>query len=106
MALIASNVSSGRTQNGIVSFSAKVAVVSLIASVGWSAIATVAFMRGHEQAKSRHIDELRRRGEYRGGVDEGKYNRRELLFILVSCAFSLSCFFVGLLFLGRIAFHF
>src|SRR5438876_10766044 len=55
--LASSSVASARTANPLVAFSAKVAVVCLIACVCFSLIVILALLRGFEQAQSRHIDE-------------------------------------------------
>ncbi len=105
VALLASNYSSGRTASHLVALSAKVAVVSLISCVCFSLVAILALLRGHELAKGRNIEEQRRAGHI-GPIIDGKLNSSELLFILVSSGIALSCFLVGFIFLGRIAFHF
>jgi predicted permease len=105
VALLASSVSSGRTANNVVAFSAKVAVVCLIACVGLSLVAILALVRGHEEATGRNVDEQRRSGTFTGNVTEGKLTTGELLFILVPSGIGLSSFLLGLMFLGRIVFH-
>jgi hypothetical protein len=102
--LLASSVSPERTADHVVAFSAKVAVVCLIACVGWSLVAMLALIRGHEEAKGRNIEERRARG-LPTDVKEGKLTSGELLFTLFPSAIALTCFLVGLLFLGRIVFH-
>lgn len=105
VALLASSaVAAARTSNGLVAFSAKVAVVCLIACVCLSLVTILTLLRGYERAHSRHTDQLRKTGGQ--GTAEGPLNAIELLFILVPTAGALSCFLVGFLFLGRIAFHF
>jgi hypothetical protein len=109
VALLASSVFSQRTTaNSLVVFSAKVAVVCLISCVCLSLIVILALLRGHERAKSRHIEKLRQDGKLSPGIaiTEGQLNDGELLFILVPSALALSCFLVGFVFLGRIVFHF
>jgi hypothetical protein len=109
VALLASSVFSQRTTAaGLIVFSAKVAVVCLISSVCFSLIVILALLRGHERAKSRHIEKLRHAGKLTPGIaiTEGQLNNAELLFILVPSAIGLSCFLVGFVFLGRIVFHF
>jgi hypothetical protein len=65
----------------------------------------LALLRGFERAQSRYMEELRNAGKpVKAG--QGKLNTRELLFILASGGAALTCFLVGFLFLGRIAFHF
>jgi CBS domain containing-hemolysin-like protein len=103
--LASSSVSSVRTTNGLVAFSAKVAVVCLISCVCLSLVVILALLRGHERAKSRYIEEQRKTGN-RAAITEGKLNTGELLFILVPSGIALSCFLVGFVFLGRVAFHF
>jgi len=105
VALLASSFSSGRTSNPIVTFSAKVAAVALISCVCWSLVAILALLRGHEQAKARNIDAHRNTGHLRP-INEGRLNAVELLLILLTSGIALSCFLVGFIFLGRIAFHF
>ena len=86
-------------------FSAKVAVVCLISCVCLSLILILALLRGFERAKNRYIDEQRKTGK-QIEPGEGKLNTAELLFILLPTSLALSCFLVGFVFLGRIAFHF
>ena len=106
VALLASSaVSSARTTSSLVAFSAKVAVVCLIACVCLSLIVILALLRGFERAENRYIDEQRKEGK-QIEAGEGKLNTTELLFILVPTSLALSCFLVGFVFLGRIAFHF
>lgn len=100
-----SAVASARTTNSLVAFSAKVAVVCLISCVCFSLIVILALLRGFERAQARYIDEQRNAGKSIA-VGEGKLNTGELLFILVPTSLALSCFLVGFVFLGRIAFHF
>jgi len=97
--LASSTVASERATNNLVAFSAKVAVVCLIACVCFSIVVILALMRGFERAQSRHI-------ESGGHAGEGKLNSIELRFILIPAGGALSCFLVGFVFLGRIAFHF
>lgn len=107
VALLASlSLSSEKHVNALVEFSAKVAAVSLIFCVCVSLALILALARGHEQAKSRHIAEIRKRvpqGEIE--TDEGSLSNFELRIILVLAGSALSSFFVGFLFLGRIVFH-
>ena len=106
VALLASSaVSSARTANDLVAFSAKVAVVCLISCVCLSLILILALLRGFERAENRYIDEQRKTGK-QIEPGEGKLNTAQLLFILVPTSLALSCFLVGFVFLGRIAFHF
>jgi hypothetical protein len=106
VALLASSaVASARTASSLVAFSAKVAVVCLISCVCLSLIVILALLRGFERAQARYIDEQRKTGKnFTAG--EGKLNTAELLCILVPTSVALSCFLVGFVFLGRIAFHF
>jgi hypothetical protein len=97
--LASSTVASERVTSNLVAFSAKVAVVCLISCVCLSLIVILALMRGFERAQSRHI-------ESGGQTGQGKLNSIELLFILIPAGVGLSCFLVGFVFLGRIAFHF
>ena len=63
VALLASSaVSSARTANDLVAFSAKVAVVCLISCVCLSLILILALLRGFERAENRYIDEQRKMG--------------------------------------------
>jgi hypothetical protein len=96
-----------RPTNTLAVFSAKVAAASLICCVCASLVVVVALARGHEQAKSRQMDKLRREG-HQGPIetDEGALNNFELGVILIFACVALSCFFTGFLFLGRIVFHF
>jgi hypothetical protein len=103
--LASSSVASARTANPLVAFSAKVAVVCLISCVCLSLIVILALLRGFERAQSRHIDEQRKAGK-EPIAGQGKLNASELLLILVPTGLALSCFLVGFVFLGRIAFHF
>jgi len=103
--LASSSISSARTTNHLVAFSAKVAVVCLISSVCFSLVTILALLRGHERAKSRYLEEQRQAGN-RAPITEGKLDIVELLFILVPSGIALSCFLVGFVFLGRIAFHY
>jgi len=106
VALLASSaVSTARTSSSLIAFSAKVAVVCLISCVCLSLIVILALLRGFERAQSRHIEEQRRTGNV-PRTGQGRLNAAELLFILVPAGFGLSCFLVGFVFLGRIAFHF
>ena len=102
--LLASSLSQERTADHFVASSAKVAVVCLIACVGWSLIAMLALIRGHEEAKGRNIEERRAHG-LPTDVKEGKLTGGELLVTLFPSAIALTCFLEGLLFLGRIVFH-
>src|SRR6266851_10118198 len=103
--LASSSVSSARTTSSLVAFSAKVAVVCLISCVCLSLIVILALLRGFERAENRYIDEQRKAGkDPRAG--EGKLTTVELMCILVPTSVALSCFLVGFVFLGRIAFHF
>jgi len=108
VALLASSaVGAGRTTNPIVAFSAKVAAVCLIICVIFSVVAIAGLLRGHELAKSRNVEERRKAGKLTGGeVTEGKLSTSELLWILAPATVALSCFLVGFVFLGRIAFQF
>jgi hypothetical protein len=100
VALLASSVvSSARTTNPLVAFSAKVAVVCLISCVCLSLVVILALLRGFERAQSRYIDKG-------GKAGQGELSSGELLFILIPSSIALSCFLVGFLFLGRITFHF
>jgi hypothetical protein len=103
--LASSSISSARNTSDLVAFSAKVAAVCLISCVCLSLIVILALLRGFERAQSRHIEEQRKSGN-QPKVGQGRLNSIELLFILVPAGFGLSCFLVGFLFLGRIAFHF
>ena len=103
--LASSSVSSARSTSSLVAFSAKVAVVCLISCVCLSLIVILALLRGFERAQSRHIEEQRNAGDV-PKAGQGKLNSAELLFILVPAGLGLSCFLVGFVFLGRIAFHF
>lgn len=106
VALLASSaVASARTACSLVAFSAKVAVVCLISCVCLSLIVILALLRGFEWAQARYIDEQRKTGK-NCTAGEGKLNTAELLCILVPTSVALSCFLVGFVFLGRIAFHF
>jgi hypothetical protein len=79
--------------------------VALLSCVCLSLIVILALLRGFERAENRYIDEQRKeRKQIEAG--EGRLNTTELLFILVPTGFALSCFLVGFVFLGRIAFHF
>lgn len=104
VAILASSLSAGRTATPVAAFSAKVAVVCLIFCVGLSLVAMLALMRGHEEAKGRNIDARRAQG-LPVDVKEGRLSSAALFVTLVPAAFALSCFLVGLLFLGRIVFH-
>ena len=108
VALLASSaVGTARTANPIVAFSAKVAAVCLISCVCVSLIAIVGLLRGHELARSRYVEERQKAGTLTGSeITEGKLSTGELLCILAPAAIALSCFLVGFVFLGRIAFHF
>jgi len=103
--LLASSASPERTADRVAAFSAKVAVVCLIACVGMSLVAMLALIRGHEEAKGRNIDERRAKGLSTFDVTEGKLTSGELLITLIPSAIALSSFLVGLLFLARIVFH-
>src|SRR5467141_802012 len=103
--LASSSVASAGVANPLVAFSARVAVVCLISCVCLSLVVILALLRGFERSQSRYIDEQRKAGkEPTGG--QGKLNVSELLLILVPTGLALSCFLVGFVFLGRIAFHF
>jgi hypothetical protein len=103
--LASSTVASARTTSGLVAFSAKVAVVCLISCVCLSLILILALLRGFERAQARYIDQQRNAGKnFTAG--EGKLTAGELLCILIPTSMALSCFLVGFVFLGRIAFHF
>lgn len=102
--LASSTVSSARTTNSLVAFSAKAAVICLISCVCLSLIAIVALLRGFERARSRYMEEPNAGSQT--SVTEGKLNNVELLFILCPSCAALICFLVGFAFLGRIAFHF
>jgi len=107
VALLASSVFSQRSVvSGLIAFSAKVAVVCLIACVCLSFVVILALLRGHERSKSRNVENLRAAGKLMGIVNEGQLNKSELLFILIPTGLALSCFLVGFVFLGRIVFHF
>jgi len=97
--LASSTVGSVRATSGLVAFSAKVAVVCLISCVCLSLIVILALTRGFERAQSRNI-------ESGGNAGQGRLDSTELLFIIIPAGGALSCFFVGFVFLGRIAFHF
>jgi hypothetical protein len=103
--LASSAVSSARTTNSLIAFSARVVVVCLIGCICLSLVVILALLRGYERAQSRHIEERRKAGRS-GDVTEGGLNTSELLFILFPTSLALSCFLVGFAFLGRIAFHF
>ena len=103
--LASSSIASARTADSLIAFSAKVAVISLIACVCASLMAIVAMLRFYERARSRYMDTTRQQGG-QGAIDEGKLNSGELLGILTLCGLALAFFLVGFLFLGRIAFHF
>ena len=65
VALLASSaVASARTTNGIVAFSAKVAVVCLISCVCFSFATILALLRGYKLAQSRFMDEERAAGRH------------------------------------------
>lgn len=105
VALLASSaVASARTASGVVGSSARVAAVCLIACVCLSLIVILALLRGYERAWSRNQERMSAAGE--GSTSEGRLNAPELTLILVPAGFALSCFIVGFVFLGRIAFHF
>jgi hypothetical protein len=88
----------------VVAVSAKLGAICLILCVCFSLGSIIALVRGHELAKSRYIEEQRAKGNH-DSITEGKLNTTELLFILAPSGVSLSCFFVGFVFLGRIIFH-
>jgi hypothetical protein len=108
VALLASSaVASARTTNGIAAFSAKVAVVCLISCVCFSLAAIMALLRGYELAQARYMEEERAAGRHVNvDVRQGALTNGELLCILVPSWFAFSCFLMGFVFLGRIAFHF
>lgn len=108
VALLASSaVGSARTTNGIAAFSARVAVVCLISCVCFSLTAIMALLRGYELALSRYMKEERAAGrQINTDIPQGPLTDGELLCILVPSWFAFSCFLVGFVFLGRIAFHF
>lgn len=103
--LASSSVSSARTANSLIAASAKVAVICLITCVCISIMAIVSMLRGYERALSRYLEQERKQGN-NSAITEGKLNTGELFLILVLSGGALSCFLVGFLFLGRIAFHF
>lgn len=89
----------------VVVLSAKLGALALILCVCSSLAAIIALVRGHEVAKSRNMDDQRKRGVNPINTTEGKLNTTELLLILAPSGIALSCFFVGFVFLGRIIFH-
>lgn len=105
--LASSTVASARTANDIVALSAKFAVVCLIACVCFSFIAIMALLRTYELAHSRWVvAEVAAGRTENARIQQGALTNRELLWILVPAGVAISCFLVGFLFLGRIAFHF
>jgi hypothetical protein len=103
--LASSGVAVERTASHVIGSAAKVAAVCLIACICLSLVLILALLRGHERAKSRFIEERRKAGD-KSVITEGKLNTTELLFILIPASLALSCFLVGFVFLGRIAYHF
>jgi len=75
--------------------SAHFAVATLILCIVSSLVGMLALARGLEQAQSREREK----------VGRGKLNDTELRWILIPAYFALASFLVGLLFLGRMAFH-
>ena len=80
--LASSTVASARITNGLIAFSARVAVVSLISCVCFSFVVILALLRGFERAQARHIENQRKENKT-PVAGEGKLNRGELLFILI-----------------------
>jgi hypothetical protein len=107
VALVASSaVASERNKNPIVEFSARVAVVCLISCVCLSLTAIMALLRGYELAQARLMEQAKSVGIELSVKTQGSLSDSELQCILVPAGFSFSCFVVGFVFLGRIAFHF
>jgi hypothetical protein len=102
--LASSGVAAVRTALPVVAFSAKVAAVSLISCVVFSLVVILALLRGYEVSWSRNNEDRIAKGL--GAFPEGKLSTVELLLILLPAGAGLSCFLVGFVFLGRIAFHF
>lgn len=95
-----------RAVSSPVRFSAKIAAVSLIVCVCTSLVLILSLTRGHERARSRHIDQSRA-ADRQGTIDndQGALSNFELRVTLLSAGAALSSFFIGFLFLGRIVFH-
>jgi len=105
-ALVASlSVTSERPSNPIVIRSVKVATISLIICVCASMPLILALSRGHENAKSRAIEEQRAKG-MKEPINQGALSNFALGIVLVTAFLALSGFFLGFLFLGRIVWHF
>jgi hypothetical protein len=94
--LVASSLREVR--DSIVKLSVHVAVISLIVCIVASLVCMLALARGLEQARSRPENK---------GISNGKGELfdTELGWILIPDYFALATFLVGLLFLGRVAFH-
>jgi sugar phosphate permease len=94
--LVASSLREGR--DSIVKLSVHIAVISLIVCIVASLVCMLALARGLEQARSRSENK---------GISNGKGELfdTELGWILIPAYFALATFLVGLLFLGRVAFH-
>ena len=103
--LASSGVTAQSRASQVVALSARVAAICLVACICVSLVLILALLRGHERAKARYVEEQRKVGNTEA-ISEGKLSTGELLFILVPAGIGLSCFLVGFVFLGRIAFHF
>jgi len=103
--LASSTVTSAKSSNALIAFSAKVAVVCLISCVCLSLLLILALLRGFERAQLRRMDEQRNAGEHLQ-AGEGRFHAIELVLILIPTWLALTCFLVGFVFLGRVAYHF
>lgn len=89
----------------LVAFSVKSATVFLVVCVCVSMVVILILARGHEAAKSRHIEGLRRAGQPTLGIREGLLNHSTFSLMLFAAFVALSGFFLGFLFLARIVRH-
>ena len=102
VALLASSAAGpARTSNGLIAFSANVAVICLISCVCSSLMVIFALLRGYESARSRMLEQVPD-----GTAQQVDLTNTELLWILIPAFFGLTGFLWGFIFLARIAFHF
>lgn len=93
------------TVRPLVAHSVKSATVLLVICVCVSMVAILILARGHETAKSRNLERLRRQDQPTTGVTGGLLEISTFCFLLLAGFISLSGFFVGFLFLARIVWH-
>lgn len=101
--ILAAIVSSGEPRTQVVLVSVRWSVVCLIGCIAFALVTMLALSRAYDLARSRLLEsEL---AKVATTYEQGPLSDSELLWILTAGYFCLVGFFVGFLFMGRLAFQ-